>query len=209
MASKLKNIQAIKQMLDGTHATQTKIVVPVTERKNIEPTRKVGDIWYDEEGVKYEQKKGYVVRHGKLDDLRKELKTFKNCPKEICSCTNPTRLDLKYKAMLDKCSNCVIEEETKMKINNEYDTYELRKVLENSKSWLREAEQEIELLKKSYSQELSFIQQSGNLEKWNGMPSLEEFSKNLDDEFMKFKTQFIEDLERKIEQNNKTNIPRH
>lgn len=206
MGNKLKNIQAIRQFVDGTHATQTKIVVPVTERKKEEVQRKVGDIWYDEDGVKFEQKNGYVVKHGKLDDLRKELKVFKNCPKEACTCTNPSKLDLKFKAMVDKCADCVFVEETKLKIEKKYDEYETKKVLENGKSWLREAEREKEIIKETYIQELKFVHDSGDIEKWEGMPTKEEMLKRIDDEFLKFKEQFIDKLERKLEKNNKRDV---
>lgn len=201
MAGKLKNLQAIRQMLDGTHAKQTNIIIPKAERKDKEIRRNVGDVWYDDEGVKYEQKKGYVVRHGKLEDIRTELREFKNCNKEVCECTYPTRLDLKFKGMVGKCSNCVFEEETQMKIDGKYDNYETQKVYDNAQAWLKEAEQEKELIKQTYTEQLQFVNQNGKTEDWEGMPSVEELITRIDDEFEKFKKEFLLDLEKKLEKN--------
>lgn len=199
MAKNLKNIQAIKQMLEGEHKSQTKLVIPKAERKALEKSRKVGDIWYDDDGNKWEQCDGYKVKHGKLDEIRKELKVFSNCPKEVCTCTNPSKLDLKFKAMQGKCSDCVFKEETQLKIQKKYDDYETKKMLENAKSWLKEAEREVELLKEQYTQELNFVQEKGKLEKWEGMPSKEEFAKNIDNEFKRFKEEYLAKLEKKLE----------
>lgn len=171
------------------------------ERKDKEIRRNVGDVWYDDEGVKYEQKKGYVVRHGKLEDIRTELREFKNCNKEVCECTYPTRLDLKFKGMVGKCSNCVFEEETQMKIDGKYDNYETQKVYDNAQAWLKEAEQEKELIKQTYTEQLQFVNQNGKTEDWEGMPSVEELITRIDDEFEKFKKEFLLDLEKKLEKN--------
>ena len=62
MAKHSKNLAKVQDMLDGTYGG--KIQVGYTEE--VEPTRKVGDIWTDSDGKKWEQKNGFRVNHTKL-----------------------------------------------------------------------------------------------------------------------------------------------
>ena len=91
MAKKLQNIKAIKQMLEGSHKSQTKIQVggpiPKTQVK-----RKVGDTWTETDPLtgttsEWEQKEGFRVKGGKFQEIRDYLDSFPNCPKETCTCT--------------------------------------------------------------------------------------------------------------------------
>ena len=118
MSKKLKNVKAVREMVAGTHKSQTKTTVGFGETKTI-VKREVGDRWTDDNGNVWEQKKGYKVKLGKLSELRKELNTFPNCKKEICTCTNPKRNDIKMKTIhavmnepelgiiFTKCRKCV------------------------------------------------------------------------------------------------------
>ena len=56
-----KNLQKVKDMLDGNY--KTKIQSGYT---HYEEQRKVGDKWTDSDGVEWEQKKGYKMKISKL-----------------------------------------------------------------------------------------------------------------------------------------------
>ena len=83
MSKKLKNVKAVREMIAGTHKTQTKTNVSFGEKKTF-VKREVGDRWTDDDGTLWEQKKGYKVKLGKLSELRQNLNKFPNCKKEIC-----------------------------------------------------------------------------------------------------------------------------
>ena len=102
--SKLKNIKAVKEMLDGKHKTQTKKTISFTDKVFVK--REVGETWTDDKGQKWEQRKGYKVKVGKLSKLRTELREFPNCNKESgsCTCTEPGTADLKMKANSIPCA---------------------------------------------------------------------------------------------------------
>jgi len=186
MSNKLKNVKAVKEMLSGEHKTQTKKTISfadkVVERKN------VGETWTDDKGQKWEQRKGYKVKVGKLSKLREELKSFPNCNKETCTCIEPGQADLKMKAIHGMCLNCVVEMEHNLKLEGKYEEYEKKKLLANAEAWLKQAELEKEVLKTTLK--ASFVNEDGSIEKWKGMTE-EELEEKIDKEFETFRETFI------------------
>ena len=188
--SKLKNIKAVKEMLGGNHKTQTKKTVSFDKSKEV-VKRNVGDIWEDENGQTWEQKRGYKVKLGKLHKLREDLKKFPNCKEGCESYLDPCQADLKMKAFHGMCLNCVTEMEHKLKLDGTYKEYERKKMLANAEAWLKQAEVEKDILK--YSIEASFVNEDGSIEKWGGMDK-DEVIKNIENGFQKFKKEYIEKL---------------
>ena len=74
MSKKLQNIKAVKKMLEGTHAFQTKKTHGFSDAKKTadkNQKREVGDIWDEEiNGTLYtiEQKKGFRIKKPKNFD---------------------------------------------------------------------------------------------------------------------------------------------
>ena len=56
MSKKLKNVKAVREMIAGTHKSQTKTNVSFGETKTF-IKRKVGEQWTDDDGTLWEQKK--------------------------------------------------------------------------------------------------------------------------------------------------------
>ena len=193
MSKKLKNVKAVKEMIAGTHKSQTKTTIGFGETKTV-IKREVGERWTDDNGNVWEQKKGYKVKLGKLSELRKELNTFPNCKKDICTCTNPKRNDIKMKTIHGMCFDCVIEMEHKLKIEGKYEEYEREKILANMKSWLKGAEVEKEALKTALK--AKFVNEDGSIEEWNEM-SWDEVEKKIDNEFRLFKENYLKKWEDK------------
>ena len=196
--SKLNNIKAVKEMLGGEHKTQTKKTISFTDK--VIKRREVGETWTDDKGQKWEQRKGYKVKVGKLSELRTELRAFPNCNKETCTCIDPGQADLKMKAIHGMCLDCVTLMEYDLKQKGEYEEYERKKMLDNAEAWLKQAEIEKEVLKTTIK--ASFINEDGSIEEWDGL-SEDEIVAKIDDGFEKFKTNFIDKL--KGEQNEKSN----
>ena len=189
MSKKLKNIRAVKEMLDGNHKTQTKRTVSFDGKEVVR--RGIGEKWIDDNGEEWEQKNGYKVKVGKFSKLREELNSFPNCSKETCTCVEPSQADLKMKAYHGKCLDCVVEMEHNLKLSGEYKEYERKKLLNNAESWLKEAEIEKEVLKASIR--TRFINEDGSIEEWDGL-SEDEIVSTIDEGFEKFKTNFINKL---------------
>lgn len=178
-SSKLKNIDAINRMLRGEHKTQTKKVFGY---RNIEKAqedaliRKIGETWneYDADGrliAIWEQHEGWRSKRPPMSDSAQEtrdyLRKFNNCPKETCTCTNPTSLDKKFKLKLGMCFDCVTELETKMKIGGTFDSYAADKVYQNVQAFFRDRDQELEDMKRSVKSGYGFSLESGEVESWN------------------------------------------
>lgn len=187
MSNKLKNVKAVKEMLSGQHKTQTKKTISFTDK--VIERREVGETWTDDKGQKWEQRKGYKVKVGKLSELRQELKSFPNCNKETCTCIEPGQADLKMKAIHGMCLNCVIEMEHNLKMNGEYEEYERKKLLSNAEAWLKQAELEKEVLKTTLK--ASFVNEDGSVEEWAEGMTEEELVEKIDKDFETFRKNFI------------------
>ena len=185
--SKLNNIKAVKEMLGGEHKTQTKKTISFTDK--VIKRREVGETWTDDKGQKWEQRKGYKVKVGKLSELRTELRTFPNCNKETCTCTEPGQADLKMKAIHGMCLDCVTLMEYNLKQKGEYEEYERKKLLENAEAWLKQAEVEKEVLKTTLK--ASFVNEDGSIEEWAEGMSEKELEEKLDKDFETFRENFI------------------
>jgi len=188
--AKLKNIKAVQEMLGGEHKTQTKKTVSFDNKEVVR--REVGETWTDNKGQKWEQRKGYKVKVGKLSELREELKQFPNCKDGCESYLDPGQADLKMKAIHGMCLNCVVEMEHNLQLNGEYDGYEKKKLLSNAEAWLKQAEVEKEILKTTLKS--SFVNEDGSIEEWGGGMTEEELIQKIDDGFEKFKSNFIDKL---------------
>jgi len=191
MKTKLQNVKAVKEMLAGTHKTQTKTIISFENKDYVR--REVGEQWSDEFGNQWEQKKGYKVKLGKLSETRKEVSKFTNCSKEICTCTTPSQADKKMMMYHGMCLDCVISMEHTLTIEGKYKEYERNKILENAKAWLKQAEIEKEILKTGLKAQ--YILEDGRVEEWEGGMTSEELESKIDVEFEKFKTEFIAKLE--------------
>lgn len=194
--AKLQNIKAVKEMIAGNHRTQTKNTVAFNDEKQF-IKREVGEQWTDDEGNIWEQKKGYKIKLGKLSELRNEINTFPKCQKEVCTCMNPNRNDLKMKAIHGMCFDCVIDMEHQLKIEGKYEEYERQKILDNGKAWLKQAELEKEALKVAIK--ARYINEDGSVEEWDGV-SWEEMEEKIENEFRIFRENFIQKLEKPNEE---------
>ena len=193
MSKKLKNVKAVREMIAGTHKSQTKTNVSFGETKEV-IRREVGDQWTDDDGNIWEQRKGYKVKLGKLSKLRDELTKFPNCKKDICTCTNPKRNDIKMKTIHGMCFDCVIQMEHQHKLDGTFEEYEREKIHANMKSWLGKAEIEKEALKTALK--ARFVNEDGSIEEWSEM-SWEEVEKKIDNEFRLFKNNYLKKWEDK------------
>ena len=152
--SKLRNLEAVQKMLQGTHKFQTKTTVGFSDIGKPEEKREVGEVWKDKDGFEWEQRQGYKIRKGMFDDLRAELNSFPKCRKEVCTCTKPGRNDYKMRMIHGMCFDCVVDMEHELRIEGKFDDYARNKVKQNALAWLRNSEQEVAELKIAVTKEI-------------------------------------------------------
>jgi len=212
--NKLQNVKAVQQMIDGTHRFQTKKTIGFSDT---EATAKkaqrhvVGDTWEetDSHGNIYiiEQKDGFRIRKTKNSDLfqevRDELTAFTNCQKDICTCYKANQLDEKMRKIHGMCFDCVIEMEHQLKINGTFDEYEHNKIRENALAWLHDAEQDVVMLRKAYTEVSKFVLNAdGETESYAAKMTPDEFEEKIEKSFTEFKQQFLNRLNGENNENN-------
>jgi hypothetical protein len=197
-------------MLDGTHKFQTKKTVgfsdaDATAKRN--ERHDVGDVWEETDtvtGITYviEQREGFRIKKTKnsevLQSVREELRSFPNCQKETCTCMASSKthpLDEKMRKIHGMCFECVIEMEHELKKSGKYEEYERNKIRENALAWLATAEQDVKLLRETYTQAAKFVSNSdGITETWTSKMTPEEFDATIQEQFNKFKENFLKQI---------------
>ena len=197
--AKLQNIKAIRQMLDGTHKTQSRKTIGFSDVKSSEIKREVGDVWTDENGVEWEQRAGFKIKKGKLDEIR-ELLVKNRMPSHCPECNQPMtkRLDKKFWALEKRCFDCQVLFEHKLRIEGKYEAYEKERMLKNAEAWLSQAEQEAKELATAFRNPLTFANSDGSIEKWSGGLTGDEMAEKIEKEFELFKENFINKLKQDL-----------
>ena len=192
---KIDSIQDVKNILAGTHEYQNKLQFGMAEYAPT-VTRKVGDKWVDSEGIEWEQKEGYVARVESewRKEVREQITSFPNCNKETCTCTQPKRLDEKMRAIHGMCFDCVVKMEHKLRIEGKWEEYERERVKQNALAWLKEAEADKNVIAEELSK-AEFVNSFGDVEKWDTNRTKEELLRTIEEEFKKFREDFISKLE--------------
>lgn len=197
--AKLQNIKAIRQMLDGTHKTQTTNTVGFSVNKGSDIKREVGAIWTDEHGVEWEQRAGFKIQKGKMDDIRDMIAKTRmpsSCPK--CSQAMTKRLDQKFWKLESHCFDCQVEMEHNLRCEGKYADYEKDRMLRNAESWLTDAEHEAKELAEAFRNPLTFANADGTIENWSGGLTGEEMAEKIEKEFVHFKENFINKLKQDL-----------
>tara|TARA_R110000868_G_scaffold56669_6_gene175294 strand:- start:1169 stop:1816 length:648 start_codon:yes stop_codon:yes gene_type:complete len=212
--NKLQNIKAVQQMIDGTHKFQTKKAIGFSDAEAMAKKaqrHEVGDTWEetDARGNVYiiEQKEGFRIRKTKNSDLfqevRDELRAFPKCQKSTCTCYQANQLDEKMRKIHGMCFDCVIEMEHQMKKDGTFDAYAHNKIRENALAWLRDAEQDVVMLKQTYTEASKFVLNgAGETESYAARMTPQEFEEKIEKSFVEFKENFLKKLNGENNENN-------
>lgn len=136
MRSKKKsNLEVLQDFVTGKY---DKIQVGYNPSQS---KRKIGETWTDVSGRKWIQKNGYISNvNEQADIIRAARKRIcGKCNKDIDWAGN--RFDTKFHAMTGWCFDCIIEEETRLRVIGKYKEYEQKKVLMNMLSSCRDSMQ--------------------------------------------------------------------
>ena len=141
-----------------------------------------GTTWTRNEEGQLEQKNSFLGKY--------TMPFF--CPK--CGKIMKGKADTKMWNLHSKCINCVVEEETKMRINGTYEEYENKKIMQNAKSWMKDMEQVAEEWIKNNEKEVQqfVMNSSGELENWDVKGKTNHNLKNLQKNLTNVKKQLKE-----------------
>lgn len=196
--AKLQNIKAIRQMLDGTHKSQTRTSVSFQNVKE-KAEHNVGDVWEDEKGIMWEQREGFKIQKGKMDELREMInakyKVPTHCPK--CGKEMSTKLDKKFWNLEKHCFDCQVAFEHKLRVEGKYEEYEKERMYKNAIAWLNDAEQETLVLAEAFRSEAGFVSTDGNVEKWGSGISGKEIADKILSEFNLLKENILKQFNEK------------
>lgn len=135
MKIKKSNIEILQNYVDGTRPFISVGYTPPTK------LRKEGERWEDVNGTKWEQKNGYKVQiHEQANFIRKVSAQKCSCGQDI---RYGNRFDEKFFSKTGKCYDCVIKEETELRILGVYHHYENYKLLSNYLGYLKDVRQKI------------------------------------------------------------------
>lgn len=201
--ARLQNIKAIREMLEGSHRTQTRTKIGFSDTdiaSEKSKKREVGEIWeeYDSDGnvvAIWEQKKGYRVKSGALKDavqnIRDYLSSYPNCLPD-CKTENYTKLDKRFRSKFGRCSDCQFRIETKMKQEGTFKQYEREQMLRNAEAFFKQADHEIEIAYKQIAGESHFANSDGRMEVWQGDS---EHAEKMREEYYEYKKIALQQIE--------------
>ena len=178
-----RDVQRMRNIITGKTGDRT------TVQSGYEKSRqeyKEGDIWEDG-GKQWTIKDGIKQTVTKFDKLKRLITLPLKCP----SCDkpmSPTDLNKKMYSIHSMCLNCVIEMETKLKIEGKYQEYE-KNILNSNKNHILD---DLEVAIDSWITEKdTFISEDGDVESWSNSKGNEEFYKQFKENIKKLKDEEI------------------
>lgn len=200
-SNKLQNVKAVKEMLAGTHKTQTRKSFGFSGKTHVH--RNVGDTWIEKDvngnEFMWEQKDGFRIKKSAnsiLDEINKIIRMPDNCPKcKKNMYDNEQRLNEKFWATHKTCFDCVITMETKLRAEGKYEEYEREKLNNNAISFFNSADQEVEILKKALKEKLQFVQNAdGEVEEYDQSDYNKQYLTYIDKQYNRFKKEILTEL---------------
>ena len=99
------------------------------------------------------------------------------------------------------CYDCVIDMEHKLRVEGKFEEYEKERIHASALSWLKDAEQDVDALKKAFTQASEFVTNADGLtESWAAQMTTEEFEEKVEKQFEKFKAEFLANINKDKEE---------
>ena len=177
---KTRDVQRMRNIITKKAGDKTGVQVGYTA-DYVE--RKEGDVW-EERGKKWTIKNGLKQTVTRFDAIKKKIFTPITCPK----CSRPMskgHIDKYMFSIHQKCSDCVFDYETKLKVKGEYKEYEQNMIRQGVVYHIKEMENVLLELLMGQSGE-QYVTEAGDIEEWKG--------KSLDNQFIKNVQEYIQKL---------------
>jgi len=179
---KQRDVQRMRNIITGKSGDRTQ-VLGGWENKIEE--HKEGDVW-EEDGKKWTIKNGIKQSITKLDKFKHLVSFPLTCP----ACKKPMKpneLNKKMYSIHKMCLDCVVEMESKLKIEGKYEEYEKNILNMNKNASLEEFEMALDSWLEDKD---TFVTEQGDIESWQGGD----------------KQKLHQELKKKIEEFRKTDI---
>ena len=176
---KRKDVERMRNLIKGKSSESSELQVGYTAKKE---DRKEGDIW-EEGGKQWTIKDGIKQTATKLDRVKKEAILPLFCP--CCGTLMKKRNDVKMYKIHKKCFDCVVEMETKLKIEGKYEEYEKQILLNNAKDMVDDYE--TYLLESINTSNTQYVSEKGEVERWKGGVDKEKLTKEIKEAASEFK----------------------
>jgi hypothetical protein len=157
-----RDVQRMRNLITKDYGAKTGVQIGYT-KEYVE--HKEGDVW-EENGKNWTIKNGIKMTISKLDNVKKILQLPLTCPKCSKAMKN-NEVNKKMYSIHNMCYGCVIEFETKLKIQGKYKEYERNMVQKGLDVYIKELEDLMLELALSSNEE-SFVTEAGDIEKWSG-----------------------------------------
>jgi hypothetical protein len=183
---KTRDVQRMRNIITKKAGDKTGVQVGYTT-DYVE--RKEGDVW-EERGKKWTIKNGLKQTVTRFDAIKKKIFTPITCP----NCNKPMNkghIDKYMFSIHQKCSDCVFDYETKLKVRGEYKEYEQNIIKQGVVYHIKEMENVLLELLMNQSGE-QYVTEAGDIEEWKG--------KSLDNQLVKDIQEYIQKLKDAIKQ---------
>ncbi len=131
-------------------------------------TRKEGEIWTDSKGKTWIQKSYGKTSHTPIMDIVREETNVRctSCKKEI---RWGTKQDEKMFSKTGMCLDCLVEYETRLKLEGKWAAYEQKKLFENELGYILDIKAKVKdgLEYMKTTKVLTFVNSNGLVEEWN------------------------------------------
>tara|TARA_A100001201_G_scaffold100682_1_gene86525 strand:- start:1056 stop:1682 length:627 start_codon:yes stop_codon:yes gene_type:complete len=203
--SKLQNVRAVKEMLSGTHKTQTRktFAMGVTKKEiaedDIEERFEDGrpKVWIETDAKGFQtrvtQHEGFKSREP-ANSIRKQIQDVLSVPEKCPECGKDMRehekaLNFKFYFKRGKCFECVLKEERRIKDKgpDAWKAYQNKIMLGNAEGWFRDADKEVEILKTQVKETVW-----GNADGETGTVDTTEFVKKMEKDYEELKKEIRE-----------------
>ena len=157
---KPRDVARLRNLISGKTGDATQLQAG-WERHSVDHTE--GDIW-EEDGKKWTIKNGIKQTVTKLDQIKKLGIMPLTCP----NCGKLMKVDLYNKKMWSihqKCFDCVIKMESKIKREGKWEEYQSSVMNNNKNAMLTDLEMALE---NWVEEKDTFVSESGEVEKWGG-----------------------------------------
>jgi len=162
-----KNIDIVQDYLNGERP-----VIQVGYKGDLDKyiIRKTGERWVDSSGREWEQKEYGPVAVTRVSDIiREEMNQKCTCCKREIRWGDKYDRKMYYKT--EKCFDCLVEEETMLRIKGQYKLYETKKLIENELSYLHDVKKKLkeakEYLSSDESKKFTYVNSNGFVEEWD------------------------------------------
>lgn len=144
-----------------------------------ETKREVGERWTDKDGKEWEQKEGYKISVGQMDDVREYLKKLTTCHSENCKTISYAFADKKMIARTGYCVDCMRKLEQTLREDGTWPFYEDYKISLNKLAFVREEKQRMEEALTGVKDHFETVTEDGRLEKWTWDVDIEKVKQDL------------------------------